>query len=447
MSKLAILIPFVLSLTVGVARGAGPDAPREDAATRIDALLTAYTARDEFSGSVLVAEKGKVLLKKGYGLADRERNVPNTPQTQFMLASTSKLITRTAVLLQQDRGRLSIGDRLSEYVSDYPGGERITISNLINHTSGIPAVLNLDPRLLDPGHAREPIALNELIALFKNWPPESEPGVQIRYSGAGYVLLACVVEKTSGLSFGDYVQRNIFAPLGMAGSGADWHRDVANRAIGYHQQGSSFVRTPSGHMSYCVGASAIYSTVEDMYRFHQGLYREGFLSEASMRAFTSGRHYGRHAGFRSAFLAMPAEDLVVVVLCNSFDVPVESLGGRIATILLQDTVIDIDAAVLDDYVGRYEARVVDRVDSVMTAQRRGDRLLLAVRVPGDEEEHVLDLRPRGPDRFLSWYRGNCDQRLFTFTRDREGRVDGFALDDLGWHTRAVKTHPHEAPGE
>jgi CubicO group peptidase (beta-lactamase class C family) len=447
MSKLAILIPVVLFLNAGVAEGAGPDAPPEDPAARIDAILAAYAARDEFSGSVLVAEKGKVLLKKGYGLADRERNVPNTPQTQFMLASTAKLITRTAVLLQQDRGRLSIGDRLSEYVPDYPGGDRITISSLINHTSGIPAVLNLDPRLLDPVHAREPIALNELIALFKNWPPVSEPGVQFHYSGAGYVLLAHAVEKTSGLSFGDFVEKNIFAPLGMALSGADWHQALANRAIGYHQEGGSLVGTPSGHMSYCVGASAIYSTVEDLYRFYQGLYHEGFLSEASMRAFTSGRHYGRHAGFRSAFLAMPAEDLVVIMLCNFFDVPVESLGGQIATILLQETVIDIDAAVLDDYVGRYEARVVDQVDSVMTAQRLGDQLLLAVRVPGEEEDHVLDLRPRAPDRFLSWYRGDCDQRLFTFTRDQEGRVDGFMLDDLGWHTRAVKTHPREEPGE
>ncbi len=440
MRRFSATLSVVLFCHGAVAGCSRAEVGQVDPASRIDALLTACTARDEFSGSVLVAEKGKVLLKKGYGLADRERGVPNTPHTQFMLASTSKLLTRAAVLLQQDHDQISISDRLSKYVPDYPGSEKITISNLINHTSGIPDVHNLNPVLADAGRASEPISRNELIDLFKGQPLEFEPGTRLRYSGAGYALLAHVIERTSGLSFGDYLEKNIFDPHGMVLSGADWHQGLPDRAIGYHREGGTAVRTPAGHMSRYVGASAIYSTVEDMYRFYEALYHRGLLSEESMRAYTSGRHYGRHAGFRSAFLAMPAEDLVIIVLSNLDDAPVMSLGPQIATILLEKKIVKPDHDVLGDYVGRYEACVFDRVVNVMTVRRHGHRLFLTIQIPGDEEDHVLDLRPHGPDRFLSWYQGNCDQRLFSFSRDREGRVDGFTLDDLGWHIRAVRKH-------
>jgi len=134
--------------------------------SRIDELITGYTEEGEFSGSVLIAEKGLIVLNKGYGFADYEREIPNTPHTQFSMGSVTKLFTCAAIRMEADRGALTQDDTLAKYIPDYPRGDEITISQLLNHTSGIVDMFN-DLEYGNPSYMADPITIEELIERFK----------------------------------------------------------------------------------------------------------------------------------------------------------------------------------------------------------------------------------------------------------------------------------------
>jgi len=172
---LAFAVAFILLLcTPG-------HAPTQDLGTEIDELLVQYLERGVFSGAVWVAKEGEVLLRKGYGFADRGRRVPNTPRTQFRLASTSKLLTRVAVFLEAERGAVSVEERLSTFFPGYPEGDSITLAHLINHTSGIPEIYS-HPRFADGAAFTAAITMAELIQLIQFRVPEG-PRVHTNRNG------------------------------------------------------------------------------------------------------------------------------------------------------------------------------------------------------------------------------------------------------------------------
>jgi CubicO group peptidase (beta-lactamase class C family) len=242
-------------------------------ASQIDAFLTDLTDQDRFSGSVLVAMDGQVVISQGYGMANLELEVPNTPQTKFLIASITKQFTAMAILQLQQQGKLNVQDPICQYLLDCPEAwQPITLHHLLTHTSGIPdyyASLSVDIQK----HSLNPTDLMNLI------PKSSEfsPGERFHYSNSGYVLLGYIVEQVSGQPYALFLQQNIFKPLQMADTGYDTTRAVIkNRAGGYM---SATTNAEYFDPSVLYAAGGLYSTVEDLFRWDQALYGDQLLSQ------------------------------------------------------------------------------------------------------------------------------------------------------------------------
>src|ERR1700740_3528066 len=201
-------------------------------ASRIDDRVREYFAAGLFSGVVVVTRGNDIVYQKAFGLADRTFSVPNTVDTKFHIASVSKPFTAAAILLLAERGKLSIDDHVSKFVPDFPNGDRITIEELLTHYSG------LDDASSTPEYdnwSRFPQTPASLVEKLAKLPLESEPGTRYSYSNSNYHLLALIIEKTSGMSYGDFLARNIFLPLGMSNTAhhASDAAVIANLANGY----------------------------------------------------------------------------------------------------------------------------------------------------------------------------------------------------------------------
>jgi CubicO group peptidase (beta-lactamase class C family) len=235
----------------------------------IDAWLDKLARDGLFSGSVLIAHRDNVLLSQGYGLANREQNIPNTPQTRFRLASITKQFTAMAILILEAQGRLNVEDPICTYLTDCPSAwETITIHQLITHTSGIPETSGLP----DYRSSRAtPSSPEKNIARFRDLPLDFPPGENWSYSNSGYILLGYIIEQVSGLSYEEFLKQTIFTPLKMNNTAYD-HNDN-NLAVGYTSQYSS-LPADFVDVSFFDAAGALYSTIEDLYRWDQALYTE-----------------------------------------------------------------------------------------------------------------------------------------------------------------------------
>src|SRR5262245_5519893 len=164
---------------------------------KVDTYVKPFLQIKGFSGAILIASKGQVLLRKGYGMANWELDAPNTPQTKFHIASISKTFTAAAIIILEERGQLNLSDPLSKYIPDYPDGNKITIHHLLIHTSGIPNVNNF----LDyNAKSKFPQTPASIVEMFKNKPLTMKPGDHYSYSNSNYNVLAFIIEKVSGKS-------------------------------------------------------------------------------------------------------------------------------------------------------------------------------------------------------------------------------------------------------
>ncbi len=246
--------------------------------TQINAYVKPYLDVGGFNGSVLIAKKGKVLLSKGYGMANYELGVPNSPQSKFHIASVSKTFTAAAVMLLEERGLLKVGDSLTKFIPDYPNGDKITVHHLLTNTSGIANINDFPEYDAWSKFSHTP---EDLIEKFKNKPLDFKPGERgYTESNSNYNLLAFIIEKLSGKSYGEFLEENIFAPLNMKDSGHDNRPEAVlkNRANGYVPVGVSEIKNaPFLDWSIKTGNGSIYSTVEDLYKWDRSLYTEKIL--------------------------------------------------------------------------------------------------------------------------------------------------------------------------
>ncbi len=235
-----------------------------------DDMLQKLTSHNAFSGAVLVAKDGQVLLSKGYGFADRQNQIPNTPQTKFRLGHMTEAFTAMAVLILQERGKLNVQDPLCQYVKDCPAAWKdVKLHHLLSLSSGIPE--EWPPAGL---------TADELIAKAKAEQLFAPPGTTLTWSTTDFLLLGKVIEAVSGQTYEDFLQQNIFEPLQMTSTGYD--HGQADLALGY-ADGSSTAVTPIGPESL-YSANALYSTLEDLYRWDQALYTEKLVSQKTLDA-------------------------------------------------------------------------------------------------------------------------------------------------------------------
>jgi CubicO group peptidase (beta-lactamase class C family) len=238
-------------------------------------------AEGGFAGSVLVRHGNETLLDAAGGLADRERAIPNRPDTEFQIASISKQFTAAAVLLLQERGALSVQDPICRRLPDCPDSWRpITIHHLLTHTSGIGHWQDFPELSLF-----EPTTPERVIETFRQGPLKFAPGAGWSYSSPAYVLLARIVEAVSGTQYAGFLHQNIFQPLGMTSTGAGNRApDPSRQAAGYEgtQAARSFELDVVG-----LGAGDVWSTTGDMARWDRAVSAPGLFRAATLQAMFS----------------------------------------------------------------------------------------------------------------------------------------------------------------
>lgn len=259
----------------------------------IDGVMTRFT-EEGYSGAVLVAQNGKIILLKGYGLADRERKIQNTPQTLFNVASVGKIFTAAAVLKLEMQGKLRTDDLISKYLGEFPKEKSgATIHHLLTHTAG----------LVPAGKSLNYESRQAFVQSVKDVPPESKPGEKYRYTNAGYVLLAAIVEEASGVAFETYLQKNIFSPADLNLTGYPWEAKFKNAPVAVGYKGDKLAELKPALRETDVwgnrGADNILTTVGDLYKWTQALRKNKVLSEqAKKKMFTAYVHddegYGWH---------------------------------------------------------------------------------------------------------------------------------------------------------
>jgi CubicO group peptidase (beta-lactamase class C family) len=238
----------------------------ETSATHLAARAAAYLQdlanQQRFSGAVLMARRGEILVSQGYGMANLEHDAPNTPQTRFRIASLSKPLTATAILLLHERGLLHVQDRIAAYLADCPAAwQAMTIEQLLTHSSGIP-----DYTLFPAFHQQHMLmrrwSPDGLVGLFRDTPLDFQPGERYRYSNSGYVVLGMIIERVSEMSYGSFLEQAIFEPLYMTGTGYDDSRSVLkHRASGYV---NTTLKAEYVDTSVSYAAGGLYSTIEDL---------------------------------------------------------------------------------------------------------------------------------------------------------------------------------------
>lgn len=276
-----------------------PGTGLQAAVQQMDAVLDAYAAAGQFQGSVLVGEGDQVLYAGARGFANHDWKVPNTKETRFHLASVSKQFTAVAILLFVQEGRIGLETRLEEVLPDYPAevASQVTVRQLLQHTSGIPNYTAIPG--FNEGPSRERYGVDEFVREFCSRPLEFEPGSQFRYSNSGYFLLGAILERLSGTSYENVLRQRIFEPLGMTGSGyARQDRILPNRADGYSELLGRYRPCAFIDMSVPYAAGALYSTVEDLWRWHRALSEGRLLAPEWMEAmYTPGAHNGYGLGW------------------------------------------------------------------------------------------------------------------------------------------------------
>ena len=325
---------------------------------REDAYINEEVAAHHFRGTVLVGIDGKIAFEKAYGPADEEWDVPNTPKTKFRIASLTKQFTAGCILLLQERGLLHAQDRVSKYLSDVPDTSReVTVHQLLTHTSGVP---NPDYGSKQSANIQRMGATpREAVAQVSNQPLDFNPGTNWSYSNTGYILLGILIEKLSGQTYAEFLESNIFHPLGMTDSGYDRAAEILKaRASGYDINHGHVTNADFIDMSGPFSAGGIYSTVEDLFRWNEALAHSGKLLSADSlkQMFTEypeatheGQHYGYGVvisrqkfgrllhyhgggvdGFSSVIQRYPEERLCIVVLSNLATYKPWELGDHIA---------------------------------------------------------------------------------------------------------------------
>ncbi|HVX52288.1 MAG TPA: serine hydrolase [Chitinophagaceae bacterium] len=450
MKKTALLLAAIVTMYVAMAQ--------DSTARKLDEIVTAYANLGRFNGSVLVARKGDILLQKGYGIRNDSTGTMNDVNTQFQVASVTKQFTATVVLKLVEMKKMRLNDKLSKYYRGFPYGDSITIWNLLTHTSGMRNFTEEDTGIqkTDEQH---------MVPYLKTLKPDFAPGKDWHYSNSGYVMLAYIIQKVTGISYFQAVRKYIFIPLHMNSSGFDFTR-LANdeKAIGYDELNDTVhYRAHIADSSVTLGAGSIYSTVMDMYKWHRGLQVYNIIGKAlTEQAYTAcpqhnygfgwqidsvyGRkmvsHSGAISGFGSNFARIPADDVCIVILSNkggsTFDAMhitdklLAVLYNQPYTVPVKRKPVPVSEEILKRYTGTYEVAEMHLVVDVTI----NDGRLIAQPSRDGHPGPTAVLVGENNRRFYI----EADEEAETeFDVDDTGKVKGLTIFQNGTTKYAVKT--------
>lgn len=418
--------------------------------------MNAAVKVDDFSGAVLVARDGQTIFNKSYGLANIELGAPNTLQTVFRIASITKPFTATAIMMLQERSKLNVGDSICKYLADCPAHwQPITIKHLLTHTSGIPNYLDFPDFM--PQIAL-PVTHEKMIGTFRNKPLQFTPGEKFAYGNSGYYLLGVIIERASGKSYAEFLQENIFAPIGMKQTGDFDNREIIkNRAAGYSLKNDRPANAIYFHPSQLLATGSLWSTTGDLLLFDQALYTEKLLKSKTLaEMFTLYKadygygwqvaprlnrrliaHGGDTLGFMGFLQRFTDDRITIVLLSNKGYMNVLTLARDLPAIVFGEkyqlprklAAVAVDTKILQQYVGEYQ--VTQAV--VLTITLEEGKLMI---------QNSSNTRPKGEllaESDTSFRRTGVDA-TFTFERDAQsGRVTGLLIRNVnGVTTKAPK---------
>lgn len=414
----------------------------------MDRIVQASADANAFSGSVLVARDGEILLDKGYGLANREWLIPNASDTKFRLGSITKQFTAVAIMILNQRGLVDLDAPIKAWVPDAPAAwDQVTVRRLLAHTAGVPNFTSFDDFLATK---TLPVTVDGLIARFRDRPLDFQPGEGRKYSNSGYVLLTAVIEKASGRSYAEFLNENVFQPLGMSDTGYDVNTVVLpRRASGYAPSAGGVVNANYWDMSIPQGAGGLYSTTHDLLKWEQGLFGVKLLNPASLTLLTTPvrdgyafgvfvveaagnttiAHSGGLDGFNTYLAYDPDRRMTVVVLGNLNGPAPDALGASLLALSRDGSGSQAEASTsapvpLQAYVGVYDLTPT----STFTVSAEAGGLMSQV-----SGQDAAELEPAFADVFIA---GQGARILFT--RDASGSVEGLILSQDGRDTVAQK---------
>lgn len=435
-------------LTLQSASAQAPARSPQQIAAEIDNYMKSAVEFERFTGAILVAQNGKPIVSKGYGMANVELDAPNTPRTVFRLASLTKQFTAASILMLQQQGKLNINDPFCKYLTDCPPAwQPITIRQLLTMSSGIPGVT-----ASDFGPLRGlPVPWDQWLEATKKKPLDFKPGEEFRYANSGYNLMGFIIERLSGKTYGEFLQENIFDPLGMKQTGYENpRRIIKNRATGYQQlPGDPLTNVPYAEIVGLYAAGGIYSTTEDLLLWDQALYSDKLLPQKSIEDMMTpqnemlpGKSYGlgfwissRHgrkevahggnlAGFITYIARYPADRVTVIVLSNNGRGSSGKISGVLSSIVFgaayemphERKAIALPPSLLTSYVGEYKTRqpkgtFVITIENGKLFSRRNS-------------EARVEMFPESESRFFL----KNEDIQFTFLKDAKGVTTGLIVD-------------------
>jgi D-alanyl-D-alanine carboxypeptidase len=340
-------------------------------------LMAPFVEADLFAGGILVAQNGAPLMRRGFGLANREWNVPHSVTGKFRLGSLTKQFTATAILQLMEQGRLALDDKVAQHLHDAPTAwADVSLFHLLTHTSGIPSYTSL-PHFFAQ-EARRDRSPRELIALTESMALDFPPGSAFKYNNGGYVMLGRIIELLACQSYETYVRENILDPLGLRDTGYEHVEPIIpERVAGYRLRDGEIENAGFLAMSVPYAAGAFYSTLDDLLTWQCALVAAKPFSAASAALMfkDQGHGYGFgwgiqsqfgrrqfvHAGGINGFSVVvsfyPDDDLFIAVLANIQAAPVQKIARDLAALHfgIEETKpsLVLDAALLADYVGTY----------------------------------------------------------------------------------------------
>ena len=466
----------VLAVLLLASGAAVPANGQDRRVTRLREYFTAAANLGQFNGSVLIAERGKVLADTAYGFADMELGVRNTPDTRFRVASVTKQFTAMAIVMLAEDGKLNIADPISKYLDSLPPSwAGITIHQVLRHTSGISDYEEWFDGYTTQAYSdymSQAHAPARILRDAKSRPLDHEPGSKFRYSNSAYIILGFIIERAAGMPYADFLRTRIHQPLGMTLSDQDRSDEIiANRAQGYRLRPAAYPRAYFNGLGRRDYLNAVYqlmeppqadagliTTARDLYRWDQALYTERLVKRTSIDSiFTPGigdygygwfvrsgpdgithDHSGGLPGFSCYIRRIPGTHRTIIILGN-FERPARTIIGDVAGILRGDSVavprarsiIASDSARNADFTGMYRTAAGDSVRVFIEGPSFG------VHQPGEFRAALLP--ESAQDYFVVQLNGTAR------FRERDGRTMLVIEDALGREmVRAVRDP--SAPG-
>ncbi len=404
--KKLLLIPFLLTVYFF------ESAYSQSVEKQFDEIFSEYNFDNSPGFAILVAKNDDVLYRKAFGHANLELGVQLKPEHIFRIGSITKQFTAAAILKLAEEGKLSLNDDVTEYIKDYPThGHTITIEHLLTHTSGIKSYTSM--KTWDAEMRKKDFTPGEMVEYFKNEPMDFAPGEKFLYNNSAYFMLGYIIESVSGKPYPQYIEEEIFAPLGMENSFYDNSSEILkNRASGYQRTKNGFENADYLSMTQPYAAGSLMSTVDDLLKWYTAVMNGKVISTESRKKAHSSynlkngdptgygygwflgnvhgspsiEHGGGINGFQSASIYLPEEKIFVAVLSNGMGVSPQLPALKLAAVAAGKPFawkeMSLDKSELKKFEGVYESEgeesrtIIVENDSLFYVHPSGSRFRL-----------------------------------------------------------------------